>query len=341
MLWPTRAVSAHRTVLAVCLLASAGAAFAPRVAHADEEVSDEARKHFKAGVAFLQDPDGERPEEAYREFKLAYALSRSPKVLGNLALCAMKLERDGEAIDAYKRYAMEVSDIDDAERRQVNSDIAMLTASAVRVTVTADSAQTTFVDTRIPVRGAPITNTYGPVDGKLEILVRVGRHQLQAKAAGGDARWEFDAVGGAEVTHDFRLAAAPTPPAGDRPGSGTSRGSSSKVGPLVTMGIGGAMLLTSAVTGLVALGKVNDLTSTCPQNECPAGFDYATARTSARTFIGLTDILLLGGALFTVSGAAWFFLQGDSSKPAPAPGASTSATCTKDGCGASLRVVFQ
>jgi hypothetical protein len=106
------------------------------------------------------------------------------------------------------------------------------------------------------------------------------------------------------------------------------------------MAVGGAMLIGSAVTGLVALGKVRDLTRTCPRDECPAGFDYEGARTSARTFIGLTDVLLLGGALVTAGGAAWFFLQGDASKPATT-GASTTASCAKEGCGATLRVIFQ
>jgi len=333
----SRASSSRWAALVVWGLTGAGAAIAPRVACADEQISEEARRHFKAGVAFLQDPDGERPEEAYTEFKVAYALSKSPKVLGNLALCAMKLERDGEAIDAYKRYVMEVSDIDDDERRQVNSDIAMLTASAVRVTVTVDSPQTRFIDTRIPVRGAPITNVYGPVDDKLEIVMRVGHHRLQAKSGSADAEWEFDATGDTQMTHDFHLQSAPAPGV-DRPVEGTSR---SKTAPIVTMSIGAAMLLTSAVTGFVALTKVNDLVRACPHDECPAGFDYAGARTSARTFVGLTDILLLSGALLTGGGAAWFFLQGESSKPGPAPSTRTSASCTSEGCGATFRFDFQ
>src|SRR5690348_508112 len=32
-------------------------------------VSDEAKRHFEAGVALLEDPEGERVEDAYREFK--------------------------------------------------------------------------------------------------------------------------------------------------------------------------------------------------------------------------------------------------------------------------------
>ena len=59
----------------------------------DESVSEEARTHFKAGVSLLQDPEGEWVEEAYREFKAAYAISKSPKMLGNMGFCAMRLER--------------------------------------------------------------------------------------------------------------------------------------------------------------------------------------------------------------------------------------------------------
>ncbi|HKY36226.1 MAG TPA: hypothetical protein VJN18_09825, partial [Polyangiaceae bacterium] len=44
---------------------------------ADVVISDKARAHFTAGVSLLQDPDGARHEEAYREFQAAYADSPS------------------------------------------------------------------------------------------------------------------------------------------------------------------------------------------------------------------------------------------------------------------------
>ncbi len=75
---------------------------APAAAH-EVEISERARGHFTAGVNLLQDPDGARYEEAYREFKAAYAESPSWKILGNLGLASMKLERDGEAIEAYQK----------------------------------------------------------------------------------------------------------------------------------------------------------------------------------------------------------------------------------------------
>src|SRR3954465_11344987 len=52
-------------------------------------ISEEARTHFAAGVALLQDPEGEKVEDAYREFQKAYEIAGSPKILGNLGFCAM------------------------------------------------------------------------------------------------------------------------------------------------------------------------------------------------------------------------------------------------------------
>src|SRR5437870_1255310 len=104
-------VAFARALLALALTVPAALTLAPREAAAEEGVSAEARTHFDAGVRLLLDQEGARYEEAYREFHAAYAASRSSRILGNLGLCAMKLERDAEAVDAYERYLAEVTDI--------------------------------------------------------------------------------------------------------------------------------------------------------------------------------------------------------------------------------------
>ena len=98
-----------------------------------EALRDEARKHVRAGVSYLEDPEGARFEEAYHAFKAAFAASPSPKILGNIGLCAMKLERDGEAIDAFQRYLAEVKDLDADERAQVTRDLTTLRTGVVRL----------------------------------------------------------------------------------------------------------------------------------------------------------------------------------------------------------------
>ena len=99
--------------LALCRLLLGAVLLWPINGWADDvPISDTAKRQFEVGVAFLDDPEGARYEDAYRAFKAAHADSPSPKILGNVGLCAMKLERDAEAIDAYGRYLKEVQDID-------------------------------------------------------------------------------------------------------------------------------------------------------------------------------------------------------------------------------------
>lgn len=146
----------------------------------DVVITPEAKRRFAAGVALLEDPDGPRYEDAYRAFKSAYAASPSPKILGNIGLCAMKLERDGEAIEAYRRYLSEVDDIPPEEREQIQRDLGILEASSGEVTVTSDEAGFELVDERRPTKGPEVRNVYGPIEGTSTTLrLRAGAHRLR------------------------------------------------------------------------------------------------------------------------------------------------------------------
>ena len=62
-----------RRLAALLVFASLGVV--PTLSFAgDAPISEEARMHFKAGVAHLQDPESTNTDEAYREFKAAYAI---------------------------------------------------------------------------------------------------------------------------------------------------------------------------------------------------------------------------------------------------------------------------
>jgi hypothetical protein len=308
-------------------------------------ISEDARKHFAAGVSLLQDPEGEKVEEAYREFKTAYDMSGSPKMLGNMGFCAMRLERDGEAIEAYSRYLREVPDIDADERAQIVRDVQTLTVGLVRLTIEVDKPGVRIQDTRIPVRGERVTNTYGPMTGKLDIGVRPGHHVITAKLPDhDDATWELDAFAGSRDKYTFamrpRVTSAPVGPAA-RESSGTN------VGPWVVMGIGGAMLLGGAVTGIVALGKTQDIEDKCPGDVCPKGFDLDSERSSAKTFVRVTDVLLIGGGVVTLGGLGWLLFDRGSPKEPAKASARTGASipmpafgCGPDGCRAAVKGVF-
>jgi hypothetical protein len=336
-----------RTTLGSATLGAALFLLVPSHARADEPqaqpsgINEEARTHFAAGVSFLQDPEGERVEEAYREFRTAYDVSGSPKILGNMGFCAMRLERDGEAIEAYSRYLREVPDIDAEERAQIVRDLQTLTVGVARLTIEVDKPGARITDVRIPVRGERVTNTYGPVTGKLDVGVRPGHHVITAKLPDHeDAMWEVDVFAASRDRTAFTMRPkllAPATPVRAESGGGAA--------PWVVMGVGGAMILGGAITGVIALGKTNDIGDKCPGDVCPRSFDLEGERSSARTFVRITDVLLIGGAVVTAAGLGWLLLSGTSEKP---PVTSTSkvsiplpaAGCGPDGCRASMKVNF-
>jgi hypothetical protein len=297
------------------------------------DISDEARVHFKAGVAFLQDPEGERFEDAYGEFRKAYALSRSPKVLGNIGLCAMKLERDGEAIDAYTRYLVEVTDIDPAEREQIARDLQTLKAGVVSATIDVTIAQSTVLDTRLPVVGSPVSNYYDAPKGTTVLRLRPGHHVVRLRVAGTELLpWEFTAEASMQLAHTFVAESRPAP---EQPAPGGAR-----VGPILLAGAGIATLAAGGVLGLATLGKVHTVDNECPQNVCPpsvASGDLSTAK----DYVRATDFALLGGALLTAGGIVWYLLSGPHGAESPAaPHSSAMGACNATGCRANLEVRF-
>lgn len=316
----------RRTALAVALAASFVGAAA--TAHADDEgVSQEARLHFEAGVALLQDPDGVRYEEAYREFRAAYETSKSPRVLGNVGLCAMKLERDDEAIAAYTRYLEEVADIDPIERDQIRRDLATLKSGVVRLTLHVSPPGSTIVDVRTPVRGEPVSNVYVVTGDRLTIGVRPGHHVVRAKYADRvSPPLEIDAAPGAELARSV-VVPPPAPPVQ------VARPAPSRTLPIATLGLGLAALAAGGVTGYLSLQRVDAIAKDCPDGECPASYDLEGAQRRARTLTTATDALLIGGGVLTLGGFAWLLAVGSGSHEKPKTSATrASASCTGTGC---------
>ncbi|RYE94271.1 MAG: hypothetical protein EOO75_02405 [Myxococcales bacterium] len=305
-------------------------------------ISDEARRNFRVGVALLEDPDGARYEEAYTAFKAAYVASMSPKILGNLALCAMKIERDNEAIEAYSRYLREAPGITPVERVQIERDLTQLRANLATVSLTVNAARFTVLDRRTRPGAPPIVNTYEGAGNKLDLGLRPGHHELHVRAEGmAEQVFEIELPVSARESRTIELkSAAPAlapvvPEARPRP---------SLTGPLVVSGAAVALLAAGAVTGIVAVNKTGDIQDQCPRNRCPAGYDLDGARSSARRFVRVTDGLLLGGAVVGVAGVTWLALKlTGSGSAAPAPQTSRfdgGAMCTHQGCAGEVKVSF-
>ncbi len=316
----------NKTHLALALLVSVSSiaplasAQAPAVT-----ISDEAKKHFKAGVDFLNDPDGARYEEAYREFKQAYGISPSWKILGNLSLCAMKLERNGEAIDGYERYLKEGgTEIDAGERAQVEKDVRLLRAASTTVTLTSGGGETTLVDQRQKANGTMAVNAYVIPAGKsLTVILQAGRHAMVAKAGGKEEKWEAELAAGQTTTKEFKFAPAATPgpaPTGSAapppPATGTAvdltpkapSSNTLKTAGIVSMGVGGAMILGGVVTGLMGKSKLSQLESDCPNKRCTS--DKQGDADSIKSLQTVTNVLWVGGVVVAGAGAAMFVIGG-------------------------------
>ncbi|HEX8795517.1 MAG TPA: hypothetical protein VF765_31420 [Polyangiaceae bacterium] len=225
-------------------------------ARADVPITEEARTHFAAGVALLQDPKAPRYEDAYREFKAAYAASPSYKILGNLGLCAMKIERDAEAIDAYEKYLKEATELSPAERQQAERDLLTLKTGVVTITVSSNPPGAYIEDVRTPIEGNDVRNAYGQANAPLTLGIRRGHHVITAHLEGyTDQRWEFEASGTTLPPHEFTLV-KPVVAVSTVPETTTSR-------PLPT-----AAYVSGAVTlGLVATGFVFGIAAVSAHND--------------------------------------------------------------------------
>jgi len=311
--------------LLACSLALSVLSGAPFAFAADVKITDAARKHFNAGVALLKDPDGARYEEAYREFKVAYAASPSWKILGNLGLAAMKLERDGEAIAAFEQYLAEgKKDLDASERADVERDLSTLRASAVELNITTTPGDAAVTDERSPVQGAPVRNRYQASGGTLKLLVRPGHHRLTSSIDGKPAlTWELEAESGSSHQHtfDFNATAEPAParqpdPSVSAPAQPESASPASRptpTGVYVGLVATGVFAVGAGVTGVLALGKSSDYEKANGQNAAEA----QDLHDSTKTLNLVTDVLI-GAALVSAGVTTYLYLKRPEQEPAAA-----------------------
>jgi hypothetical protein len=260
-------------------------------------ITEKARAHFKAGVNLLQDPDGARYEEAYAQFKAAYAESPSWKILNNFGITAMKLEKDGEAIDAFRGYLDGGGDqISEDERAQTTRDLETLEASVVTVTIKASPEGVKLVDERITNQGGNVVNHYATEGGEVTLRVRPGNHKITAKLPGyDDAVFEFNAP--AASTHEHTFLLEKPKDSGGKVGSGPEDTGAATHRPVpvsvwISASVTGALVGGAVGTGIVALGKnskYDDANTAGEQNR-------EDLRDQVKTFNLVTDVLI-GGAV--------------------------------------------
>lgn len=292
--------------LLLASLCFSGSAWAEEVA-----ITDAARAHFRAGVNLMQDPDGARYGEAFVEFRRAYQDSPSWKILGNLGICAMKLERTGEAIEAFEKYLEEGGEnLSPEEREQVQRDLETQRTSVTWLTVSSVPEGATLLDRRIPLAGSPVENRYSALAGPRRIGVRNGRHEMTVRLEGHEpVTWSFEANGG-EVEHVFELK-EDAAPVSEQPAAASAQPVVTEstvlerptpTGVYVGAGLTGAFAVAATVTGILALDKNSKYDEANGSDE-----EAASKYKKSGQALNVTTDILIGSALVAAGTTAYLY----------------------------------
>jgi hypothetical protein len=276
---------------------------------ADAAPKEEAKRAFSAGVILLKDPDGAKYEEALAQFDKAYRLSGSWKVLGNIGLCSLKLERDGEAISAYQKYLAEGGkEIDAEERAQVERDLAALKEQVVHVRIDLPAGASRLVDERTSAQGGHIINEYALATTVAELGLHPGHHYISVRLPSGEAKWEVNLDPSAAVSHKFEATSGPHPTERAQPEARRSPALGYVIGAAGVVGIG-----IGSFFGLKTFSNKQDSDAYCVGTSCEQkGLDL---RSDAKTFATISDVAFAAGVAGVAVGAYLVFFGGSAGRP--------------------------
>jgi len=276
----------------------------------DESKKTEAAAHFSQGVAYLQDPTGSRSLEARGEFLRAYELSGNWKILGNLGLAAMELERDGEAIEAFRQYLLKGGpEISEAERKVVQDDLRTLEAGVGWVTLRLSGENVTVTDVRRSSMGT-VSNEYSSAQSLQRLGLRSGSHQLTLLSENGERRvWDFQLSSGEKIEKEFEFSRAPSKKLTPAPASAPADQGGHRPMPtsvyvgLATTGLFAAGAATMGVLTLNKKGKYDDL------NDGSQSTAAEDLNSQIKTYGLVTDILIGASAVSAGVTAILYFTR--------------------------------
>ncbi|MEZ4298405.1 MAG: hypothetical protein R3B70_25865 [Polyangiaceae bacterium] len=226
-------------------------------ASADPAQIEQAKKHMAAGAALYNDPSGHKCEEAYVEFDKAYQLSGSLNALRNRAVCALELEKDGEALTDYKKVLAGLGDkLAPDEKTQIENDIRALEAAVAWVTIKLDVPAARLVDVRTPSRGLPVTNRYDLTSQSTRLGIHPGEHAFTATTEDGkEAKWTVSLANGTTSEHTFELTAVTVPTAtATGTATATATGTGEPIEPKTERPVPMSVKVMLGVTGALAVG---------------------------------------------------------------------------------------
>jgi hypothetical protein len=320
-------LAALLAVMTVASEAYAQACPTPKAKPSDADI-EQAKKSMAAGVAFMQDPEGARYEEAYPQFRQAYQLSGSLNALQNLAICATKLELDGEAIECFKRFLdKKGSDISPDDKVQVENDLRALESAVAWVTFSSDMPNVTLQDVRTPRRGAVVRNGYTIGTNAIKLGVHPGEHAFTATVSGAMSgfpaqEWKVEIKAGEKLNKDFVFEKdKPVTADGFKPEDlkpkvdvqpkeevkpDTKEASGSRPVPAYVWAVGGVTVAAGigwGVSGGLALAKGSAYKKNNTPEAAAAGEDLEGQRKSVQTLNLVADVMMgvtLAGGVTTL-----------------------------------------
>jgi hypothetical protein len=299
------------------------------MAWAGDTLTSAAQKHFDAGVAYVDDPSGPKWDDALKEFRAAYAESSSWKLLHNIGLSALNLERDGEAIEAFTEYLARASAAGAVvkQRKQMEKDIATLTASLVRINVEVEPPEAMLIDERRNAKGVLLVNEYEIKNGKASLGLHPGLHKITVQAPGCvTAEWSINAGPDSTHTRQFKLksqnetepavpAVAPEKPtvAVSEPPKATEH--PSRTGMYIGLAATGVFSVAATVAGIMTLSKQSDFDDAKQRGDRSAA---QSASDSGKTLALVTDISI-GAAVISAGITGYLILSSLPKRPEKSP----------------------
>ncbi len=319
------------------------------------EISDAARHQFSIGVGLLDDPAGPRYQEAYEAFHRAYADSPTAKILSNIGLCAMMLERDGEAIESFGRYLAEVAGIDPRERSKLEQDLKTLGARVAHIELQISPAKSTVTDQRTPLSGDLISNRYHVTEGTLHLGIHAGVHRIEVTAEDHELSvWEIEIEPGKGQERTITLkkkggeppppsppttAPPPTPPPTSPPDPIGADSGGISTGAVVGLVVTGALAIGAGVVGGLALNTKADYES----YETGGNREDAEAARSTGEALNIVTDVLIGSAVLSAGVTTVLLIIGSGDDPPEATAAGRFRivpTVGRHGVGAVLEASF-
>ena len=268
--------------------------------------SDDAKDAFALGTSLFSQ---KKYDEAAAQFRLAYDLKPTWRLLYNIAQAEAAARHYGIALESFERYLSEGGDEIDVQRRnEVLEEVRKLRDMVGDLKVTGPESAGVFVDDVkrgvLPLVAsiaisAGVEHTVEIRAGD-EILLQQNVRVRSAKAVAVNVPQKADAAPASASAPEAQNATLPQV----EKNTDTTEPSRSKLltAGIIAMGVGSATLIGAAITGGMAVSKKNDLAEKCDENDICYGGGTQDIDDSRQNLALATDILLVTGGVIAATG---------------------------------------